>query len=236
MNLLLVLFWLPESLSIERRAQIAQTGRAPFTLQAMTAALRRPVVGPMLHTRFFFGMAFSMFQSVFTLYAQYRFELTAQNTGYVLAYVGLLSVLTQGLLIGQITRRFSERGIILIATLVMAGGLLAWAVAPSIAVLLLVIAPIAVSGGVLNTILNASISKAVQPVEVGGILGVSSSLESLTRVIAPSLGGLLLQELGTPAPGIFAALLLFWLASYIFRRVLVTTGLPPAMQPSQETV
>lgn len=236
LNLILVVLWLPESLTVERRAVLNQTGRLPFTLNAMLATLRRPVVGPLLHTRFIYGLAFSTFTSVFTLYAQYRFKLDAASTGYILAYIGVLSVLTQGLLIGRITARFSERGIILWATVVMTGGLLAWALTPSIAILLVVIAPIAASGGVLNTILNASVSKVVMLEEVGGILGVSSALESLTRVIAPSLGGWLLQNLGPSSPGFFAALLLAWLVTYIARRVLVQRIAPAVMPVSSEPV
>lgn len=235
LNFTLVSLWLPESLTAERRAALSQSGRLPFTLSAMLATLRRPVVGPLLHTRFIYGLAFSTFTSVFTLYAQYRFNLDAANTGYILAYIGVLSVLTQGLLIGRITARFSERGIILWATVVMTGGLLAWALSPSIALLLVVIAPIAASGGVLNTILNASVSKVVMPEEVGGILGVSSALESLTRVIAPSVGGWLLQKLGPSSPGIFASLLLAWLVTYIMRRVLVQRTPTAAIPVSSES-
>jgi DHA1 family tetracycline resistance protein-like MFS transporter len=55
---------------------------------------------------------------------------------------------------------------------------------------------------------------------IGGILGLAASLESLTRVISPSLGGLMLEKLGTSSPGIFGAIILIWLATYVARRVL----------------
>jgi MFS transporter, DHA1 family, tetracycline resistance protein len=43
---------------------------------------------------------------------------------------------------------------------------------------------------------------------VGGILGISASLEAVTRIIAPIAGGYMLQNLGLWAPGIFSAFLL----------------------------
>ena len=52
-NLLLVFFWLPESLTVERRLELANTSRPPFTVNAMLKTLKRPFVGPLLHTRFF---------------------------------------------------------------------------------------------------------------------------------------------------------------------------------------
>ena len=50
------------------------------------------------------------------------------------------------------------------------------------------------------TVISSTLTKSVNPEEVGGTLGLSASLESLTPVIAPSLGGYLLGRLGTWAP------------------------------------
>ena len=68
-NLLAVFFWLPESISPERRAELTHRPRPKFSVGALTSAMRRPRVGPLFHIRFFFGLAFSMFQSIFALYA-----------------------------------------------------------------------------------------------------------------------------------------------------------------------
>ncbi len=219
-NLALVALWLPESLTPQKRIELAAgTNRPPFTIQAMLQSLRRPIIGPLLHTRFFFGLAFSMFQTIFALYTQYRFNLTVEQTAYILTYVGVLSVLTQGVLIGRLTKRFPENTLILFSTMVMALSLLGWAFSPSVLTLLIILLPTAVSGGVLNTVINSAATKTVAPSEIGGILGISSSLESITRVIAPSLGGLMLGRLGTSAPGVFGFAILALLVSYIWRTI-----------------
>ncbi len=226
-NFLLVFLWLKESLTPERRQNLSLQQHPPLTLKAMVDALRRPYVGPLLHTRFFFGMSFSLFQTIFAIYALERFNLQARDTGYILAYVGVISVLTQGVFIGKITRRFTEIQLMFAAILIMAVSLMAWALAPSIPVLLVALLPIAVSGGILNTVINSALSKSVAPVETGGILGLAASIESLTRVLAPSLGSLLLQIasqaygnfIGTAVPGFLASILLLWLASYFWRMV-----------------
>ncbi len=221
LNLFQIYFLLPESLTAERRREMGETRRPPFTLNALFVALKRPIVGPLLHVRFFFGLAFATFQTIFALYAQYRLGLGSDQTGYVLAYVGLLSVITQGGLIGPLTRRFRENQLIITGLWLMALSLLAWAFVPNLVVLLIVMFPLALAGGVLGTVLQSAITKAVQPQEIGGILGISGSLEALTRVIAPTVGGFLLGRIGTWAPGIFSSVLMSWAVWFAYRRIIM---------------
>jgi DHA1 family tetracycline resistance protein-like MFS transporter len=232
LNLMMVSLGLPESLSPERRALLIRQSRGGFTLKALWRALIRPQVGPLLQTRFFFGLAFSIFQTVFALYVLVRFQLTSEQTGFILAYVGVLSVLVQGAAVGALTRRFEERKLIFASVVLMGFSLLGWALAPSVGILLAVLAPTAVAGGVLNTVINSALTKAVRPVEIGGTLGFSSALESLTRVIAPSLGAALLQAWGTAAPGLFAALLCLPLAFFLRRRIASAPNFSASVKPA----
>lgn len=219
-NFLAIFFLLPESLTAERRLQLSARQRPPFTLKALMEALNHPQVGPLLHVRLFYGLAFSTFQSIFSLYAQ-SIGLNSRTTGFVLAYVGLLSVITQAGLIGPLTRRFSETWLIISGLWLMSISLFAWAFTAQLWLLLLVILPLSLSGGVLNTVIQSSISKSVNRDEIGGILGISTSLEALTRVIAPTVGGFLLGYLGRWAPGIFTALIMVWAVSFAYRRIVI---------------
>jgi DHA1 family tetracycline resistance protein-like MFS transporter len=221
LNLLGVILWLPESLTPEKRAAVRNGPRTAFTARALWEALNRPRFGPLLHTRFFYSLAFTLFTSNFALYTQYRLGLADQATSYVLTYVGILVVLVQGLAIGRLTARFSDTRLIFGAVALMALALLAWAFVPSVPLLLLVVlAPLALAGGVLNTVTNSAITKSVYPEEVGGALGISASLDSLTRVIAPAAGGLLVQQSGPSSLGLSGALIVGWLVSYAWRRLI----------------
>jgi DHA1 family tetracycline resistance protein-like MFS transporter len=215
LNLALIYFWLPESLTAEKRAS-ATDKKPAVTLSALFTALKRPFTGSLLITRFFFGLAFAIFQTIFSLYALNKFQLTAEQTGYVLTYVGILSVITQGFLVGRITNKFREDVIIVICVALMAISLLGWSLAPSVLALLIVLAPTALSGGILNTLLSSTLTKAVEPQEIGGILGLSASVESSTRIFAPIIGGALLQGLGTWAPGAFGAVVMVGVFAYVW--------------------
>jgi len=234
LNLVQIFFVLPESLTEERRREMGERQRPPFTFKALIIAINRPVVGPLLTVRFFFGLAFATFQTIFALYAQYKLGLEADKTGFILAYVGILSVVVQGGLIGPLTKRFRENWLIITGLWLMAFSLLAWAFVPNLVVLLIVMLPLALSGGVLGTVIQSAITKAVQPQEIGGMLGIAGALESLTRVIAPIVGGYLLGNLGTWAPGIFSAILMAWAVRFAYRRI-IRVKVPEVPTSAEET-
>ncbi len=213
-NLIAVFFILPESLTADSRQKNAAAPRAPLTLQALARALNHPRVGVLLQSQFVFYLAFAMFQTIFALYAARRLGLDARQTAYILSYVGILLVLVQGFLVGRLAGRFRDTHLLVICIGIMAVSLLGWAYAPNVPVLLGVLIPIAASGGVFGTVAISALSKSVAPEEVGGMMGIATSLESVTRVIGPSLGGLLLDRLGASAPGIFGALILTLLVPY----------------------
>lgn len=217
-NLALIFFWLPESLTAKQRAEMTDKKPA-VTLGALFVALKRPFSGSLLISRFFFGVAFAIFQTIFSLYALTKFNLTAAQTGYILTYVGVLSVITQGYLVGRITNIFREDILIVACVALMAISMVGWALAPSVLVLLIILAPTSFAGGVLNTLLSSTLTKAVTPQEIGGILGFSASIDSSTRIIAPILGGALLQQLGTWAPGAFGAFVMMGLFIYVWVQI-----------------
>jgi DHA1 family tetracycline resistance protein-like MFS transporter len=214
-NLILIYAWLPESLTEEKRAQMTEK-RPAITLQALLVAFQRPFTGSLLITRFFFGVAFAIFQTVFSLYALAKFNLSARDTGFVLTYVGVLSVVVQGFLVGRLTSRFREDILITASVVLMGISLLGWALAPSLIWLYIIMTPTALSGGLLNTLLSSTLTKAVEPQEIGGILGLSAAVESSTRIIAPLLGGVLLQQIGAWAPGAFGAIVMVGVSIFVF--------------------
>ena len=219
-NFILIYAWLPESLTQEKREQLGEKKQPSLTLDALVTALKRPFTGSLLITRFFFSLAFAIFQTIFSLYALAKFNLSARDTGFVLTYVGILSVFVQGFLVGKLTTRFREDHLITFAVALMALSLFGWALAPSVFWLLVVLAPTSLSGGILNTLLSSTLTKAVEPQEVGGILGLSASVESSTRIIAPILGGALLEKVGTWSPGAFGAIVMVGVTIYVFTKIL----------------
>ncbi len=218
-NIFLVIFMLPESLTKEHMAELKNNPKAKFSLKVLLETLKEPIVGPLLHSRVYYALAFAIFQTIFALYVQKKLNLDAKSAGFILAYVGVLVVFVQGVIIGPITKKYSEKRLMIVSSAVLAIGFLGWALSPSLVFLLIVLIPISFSSGVLNTVLRSALTKSVAKEKIGGILGLSTSLESITSIIAPLLGGFLMGNVGLYAPGIFSFVIMIMLTIFMKRKI-----------------
>ena len=220
LNLVGALFWLPESLPPEKRTSEKEKSPPKISLGALINTLRRPCVGPLLNVVLIYGLAFTIFQTMFSLFAQQKLGFTAQTTSYVLTYVGVLVVLVQGGGIRWLSTKYTDKQMIFAGAILLTGGLLGWAFSNSLAVLLIALVPVALASGMLRVTTSSSLTKNVHPSEVGGILGLSASLNSFTQVIAPLIGSFLLAQISPAAPGIAGALLMVVVVLITWRRIL----------------
>jgi DHA1 family tetracycline resistance protein-like MFS transporter len=204
LSLVTILILLPESLGTERKAELARQKKEPLiSFSAILQKIGAPRVGPLMIVRTLVSLAGALFMSLFTLWTKSQLGLDAQATSYLLAYTGVLSIIVQ---------------ILLIATLATA--MLGWALSPNVPVLVVVLIPHSFATAVLNTVINSAITWAVEPQEVGSALGTAGALESLSRVIAPTVGGWMLGAVGMWAPGVTGAVLMAGLAFYAWQRLI----------------
>lgn len=128
-------------------------------------------------------------------------------------------MLVQGVAIGRLTKAFSEEQLIIGSSLVLSLSYVGWALTPNLITLLLVLIPISVASSVLNTVLRSSLTKSVSREEIGGILGLSTSLESMTNIVTPLVGGFLIGSIGTWSPGAFSAAVTGSLFLFVVRKI-----------------
>jgi DHA1 family tetracycline resistance protein-like MFS transporter len=220
LNLVGALIWLPESLPPEKRTIPEKKTRPEVSLRALLNALRRPCVGPLLNVILIYGLAFTIFQTMFSLFTQQKLGFTAQATSYVLTYVGVLVVLVQGGGIRWLSAKFSDQQLIFSGSILLTVGLLGWAFSDSLTALLIALLPLSLASGMLRVSTNSALTKSVVQSEVGGILGLSAAMNSFTQVIAPLLGSFLLAQISPAAPGVVGALLMVGVALVTWTRIL----------------
>jgi predicted MFS family arabinose efflux permease len=216
LSLLAVIIWLPESLPAEERQQLKTNPHTVFNLANLVDELRRPCVGPLLLIRLFYSFAFTLFQSNFSLYAKEVLGLDVRNTGLVLTYVGLLSVIVQGLAISRLTKAYKERNLIVTSIVMLAVSLLIWGFTRNIWLLLIILAPIALGAGILNTLLTSQLTKSVYKEDVGGTLGLANSMQTVAQIVTPGAGGLLLTISGPWSLGVISSF--FMVLAYLTSR------------------
>ncbi len=223
-TLLLTWTMLPESRPKERRNQV----RTPRVLDiaAFREAIGEGQLGLLLLIFFVFNLAQAAFQSMFALFALARHEFGARETGYVLAYVGLLAVLLQGGAIGPIVRRWGEQRVARAGLVCAAAGLLTSAWAPAWPLLLLTLAPLSVGLSLATPSLNSLLTRESSDGRYGRALGLSQSVAALARVLGPLLAGFAFRYLGVPAPFLLASALL--LLAYLVARNLRPRAVPAA--------
>ncbi|HEY9054986.1 MAG TPA: MFS transporter [Rectinemataceae bacterium] len=216
-NLLLITFVLPESLTAERKEEIAKNPRRAFSAKLLFQTLERRGTGPVLAMTTMYSFAFVLFESMFAIFASAALGLDGPTRGILLAYVGLLVAFVQGGLVGFLAKKFDERKLALVGISTASAALLFYALSPSLPVLIIALFPLSIGSGIGSTMLRTLLSKSVPRETLGGTLGLAGSVESLTRIAGPLAGGALLGILGPRAPGIAASLLAGVAAWYGFK-------------------
>lgn len=204
-NLALIAAALPESLTAEDKARLAARPHKGLDTAAFGAAVRHPRVGPLLGVRVLTGVSYGIFESGFALWAIAALALSARVNAFVLAWVGILSVFVQAFLIGRLTRRWSDDGLLLTSLLVAAVALAGWGFVGQLAVLIVMMPALSFGLAVSNTVSTSALTKAVHRDEMGGILGVNTSIQAATRIPAPIIAGALIGYGPVWSPGLAAA-------------------------------
>ena len=223
MALLGVAFLLPESRPLEARQNMPARSR----FAAILGALRRPILSRLILVFFLVILAFSGMESTFALWAMRQFGWGPSQVAYVFAYVGLLSAVLQGGLIGRLSRRFDEERLLLVGLALIGIGLLTLPAARWLSLLALMLAALAVGMGLVQPPLNSLISRRAGREEQGEVLGVSQSVASLARVLGPLAAGFLFAEFGRDAPYLWGAALVAaaWLLTVLLWREVGSTRL-----------
>jgi MFS family permease len=126
-----------------------------------------------------------------------RYALTAREVGYLMGLMGVVVVTLQLGLLHRLTRRFGDIATALIGAAALVIGLLLVPLNVSRAALIAAVCLMGLAQGLCHPTLSAFVSKVAPPAHRGGILGVSSSMTALARVMGPALAGLAYDALRT---------------------------------------
>lgn len=185
-NGVLGIFLLPET----RRA--GGQGRqwvSPLSLEPWRAAFSQPMVGMLLVIGLLLTTGFASFEVALPLYGGLRLGWSLTTVGYYFAYVGILITLVQGLLVRRIVPRLGEVRAATLGFVLLLMAFVLLAAGPDLGLLMLITIPLTLGIGLLSPSLSALLSRISSEESQGTIMGLYQSINSLGRVIGPSLGG-----------------------------------------------
>lgn len=202
-NAVVAWFLLGETLPAERRSA-ARRPSFRYSMDGLGRAFQSTELRYVLVLYFLFTVAFAVIQPTLSLFGQARFDLGNRQVGYLFAFLGLVSAIVQGGLVRRLVPRFGEVRLVRFSGIPFVGGLILLGLAPSIPVLLVAIALLAIGyGGALPPLLGL-VSRVSPPELQGGILGVGQSVGSLARIVGPAMAGLAF-DVGVAMPYLLGA-------------------------------
>ena len=215
LNFLYGWFVLPESLPREKRTTRFDWAHAN-PIGSLVLLRKYPQVFGLAAVVFLANFAHYVYPSVFVLFAEYEYRWNEQQIGFVLAAVGVCSVIVQGGLIGPMVKKLGERRALLFGLACGVVGFVIYGIADA-GWFFLIGLPISALWGLAGPATQSLITRQVDAGAQGRVQGALMSLVSLAGVFAPlafagTFGLFISKQAPAHVPGaawLLAALLLF---------------------------
>ncbi|MDE0799822.1 MAG: MFS transporter [Rhodospirillaceae bacterium] len=200
-----VIFVLPESLSQGIRDQIRAQPKTTVG-DRLKSAFNRRALTLLVCIGFAVTMAWALLETTLALWANAILSFGPREIGLLLTYVGVISVIIQGGMIGPLTKRFGERALVAVAVCFLFGGYGVLAATQGWTLLIVSMTLLAIGNALANPSLSSLVSKEADDRERGAVLGVYQGASSLARVAGPIYAGVVFVRLGPATPFEIAAL------------------------------
>ena len=179
------LFVLPESLPKEKRTPVFDWAHAK-PMGGVKLLKRFPQIWGLVAVMFIANFAHYVYPSTFVLFADAAYGWKEKQAGYVLAAVGVLSVIVNVALVGRVAKAFGERRALLLGLVCGCLGFLVYGMAP-VGWIFLIGMPISALWSIAGPATQALITRQVPADAQGRIQGSMGSLISLAGILAPAL-------------------------------------------------
>ena len=196
-----------ESLPKEKRTDTANLReRNPISLLRIKHA---PPVRRTNHLYFLFIFAFAGMEFTLSFLTVDRFGFSTVQITYMMVFIGLILILTQGMIVRRIVPRLGERRVAVTGLLMVSVGLAILALAGTPGVLYLGLTVMAIGAGLTTPSLTALVSLYTPEDRQGQVLGTFRSLGSLGRSVGPIIASFVFWFFGSAwSYGMGAALLI----------------------------
>ncbi|XP_067951001.1 solute carrier family 22 member 18-like [Watersipora subatra] len=163
------------------------------------------------------GIPIGILQSVFSRVAMTIFNLPADYNGMVMSYVGIVTMLVQGVGVGILTKRYKDLSLMKFSTIIATFAYILVAQVTSIEQFCVTMLPLIVGMTTLQVVISAAITKVVDPKDTGAMIGLGMATNSLIRTVGPTLGAYMLEIYGYSSIGYFGMIVCAVVSASLFR-------------------
>ncbi|XP_060694791.1 solute carrier family 22 member 18 isoform X3 [Hemiscyllium ocellatum] len=200
LNTIVVMKYIPANtkpviVTKENKSETAHS-KSIFSVKEILRLLSIPGAASVLAIKTITGLPMGVFQSMFSVVAMDYFKLQAEHNGYLMAYIGVLQMVMQGLVVGWLTQRIAEKVLFLWSVLLISLVGLATALMTNIFQFCLICIPMSLGISAFYLITNSILTKIVPPTDTGAMLGLNMCVHSLIRSVSPTIGGFLFELYG----------------------------------------
>jgi DHA1 family tetracycline resistance protein-like MFS transporter len=202
-NALAALAWLPET---PKHESSRRAGRVPLG----------PLAAP-LAASFLLTAAFAVIHVTLPLFGRDALGDTTAQMGLLFAYMGVVSAVVQGWLVGRLAPRVGEKALAWAGGLFLAAGLALVPVASTHVALYATLGALAAGSALATPSVYAVVSRRSSASQQGAALGLTQTAATMGRIVGPTTAGALIGVRGLSAPFWAGALLaLFGMVAALF--------------------
>jgi multidrug resistance protein len=209
-NALAAMAWLPET--PQHRAAHPR-GRVP--LRPLAAALTATVL---------MGTSWAVIHLTLPLFGRDVLHDTPRQMGMLFAFMGVVSAVVQGGVVGRLAARVGERRLALAGGLLLAVG---FALLPGVqgaTRLLLGLGILSAGPALAGPSIWAIVSRGTPPGNQGAALGLTQTASTLGRILGPAVSGFLIAPYGIESP--------FWAGAVLGLMGMAAAAFLPRLQPA----
>lgn len=198
LNFFYGLFFIPESLPIEKRRPIELLKALPIA--SLMDLGKYKAFGGLLLAFFLANIAGQALPTSWTYFTIEKFKWTELDIGLSLAFIGFMVAIVQAVLLGKIVKKFGEKKTIMFGFILWSIGMILFSIAGSTLALYAFMIPY-ILGGVASPTIQGYMSNHVADNKQGNLQGSLTSMISITAIIGPLIyGGLFDWFVGEGAP------------------------------------
>ncbi|MBD3203625.1 MFS transporter [Candidatus Woesearchaeota archaeon] len=195
-------FFLPET--VKRKKDIKFDFKKAFHINEFKKYFHNKKISSKLFQFFSYTLTHSIYVTAFAYFASLMFGFKENNIGYLLTYIGFLSIILRGVLLGKLIDIFGEFRLRYAGVFSIFIGMVMLSFLQNIIFFYIAMTLFAVGSGLSMPLLAGEISRNVSEKEQGAISGVRSSLRSISQIIGPLIGNAMINYFYPGSLGIAA--------------------------------